>query len=86
MTLAFGLQSRPFSFQRLMDKILEGMGDFAEPFLDDVAVHFVNWEEHLEHLRKVFTAMYKPCLTIKAEKCKWEQAEVLYLGHMIRQG
>lgn len=86
VTLAFGLQSAPFSFQRLMDKILEGMNEFAEPFLDDVAIHSQNWEDHLNHLRQVFSAMHKAGLTIKANKCEWGKAQVVYLGHKIGQG
>lgn len=86
VTLAFGLQSAPFSFQRLMDKILEGMDEFAEPFLDDVAVHSMTWEDHLKHLKAVFSAMHNAGLTIKAEKCEWGKATVLYLGHVIGQG
>ncbi|XP_071057611.1 uncharacterized protein [Onthophagus taurus] len=86
VTLPFGLQSAPFSFQRLMDKILEGYNEFAEPYLDDIAIHSMTWKDHLKHLRLVFTAMHKAGLTIKAKKCEWGKAQVVYLGHKIGQG
>lgn len=47
VTMSFGLKNAPFCFSRLMDRALEGLEEFAVPYLDDVAVFSNEWESHL---------------------------------------
>lgn len=86
VTMAFGLKNAPFCFSRLMDRVLEGLEEFAVPYLDDVAVFSNDWESHLQHTRTVLERIKGAGLTIKAEKCQFGQARVTYLGHDIGQG
>ncbi|CAM5132822.1 unnamed protein product [Eretmochelys imbricata] len=52
--LPFGLRNAPATFQRLVDGLLAGLGEYAVAYLDDVAIFSDSWAEHLEYLQKVF--------------------------------
>ena len=49
----FGLKNAPPFFQRLMDRVLQGLS-FARCYIDDIIVWSNNLQEHLEHLQEVF--------------------------------
>ena len=53
-TMPFGLMGAPSTFQRLMDKVLEDVHQFAAAYLDDVIIHSDTWEQHVQHLMHVF--------------------------------
>ncbi len=55
--MPFGLHGAPTTFQRLMDKVLQGCEHCSATYLDDVVVFSLTWEEHLEHLRQVLGAI-----------------------------
>jgi len=44
------------------------------------------WEEHLEHLRAVLTALQQAGLTLKLPKCQFGLKEVKHLGRIIGGG
>ena len=41
--MPFGLQGAPATFQRMVDKILNGLNDFARAYIDDVIVFSRSW-------------------------------------------
>ncbi|CAM5122840.1 unnamed protein product [Eretmochelys imbricata] len=41
--LSFGLQNAPTTFQRLVDGLLAGLGEYAVTYLDDVAIFLDSW-------------------------------------------
>lgn len=84
--LSFGLKNAPYCFSGLMDKVLQGMEDFALPYLDDIAIFSSSWVDHVKHLRAVLCRLREANLTVKAAKCQLGRAEVAYLGHVIGQG
>lgn len=86
VTMSFGLKNVPFCFSRLMDRVLEGLSEFALPYLDDVAVFSDDWPTHLGHIRQVLERFRTAGLTVKAEKCQLGRACVTYLGHTIGRG
>lgn len=51
--LSFGLKNAPYCFSSLMDQVLQGLGDFALLYLDDVAIFSNTWEEHVNNLPTV---------------------------------
>ena len=51
------------TFQRLIDKIMEGL-DFVFVYLDDILISSVDEEEHRHHLRDVFNRLHLAGLTI----------------------
>lgn len=64
-----------------MDKVLGGL-PFCFIYLDNVLAS-TSGEEHLHHLRKVFTRLRENCLSINRDKCTRAADSVIYLGHVI---
>ncbi|CAM5151673.1 unnamed protein product [Natator depressus] len=84
--LPFGLRNAPATFQKLVDSLLVGLGEYAITYLDNVAIFSDSWAEHLEHLQKVFERIREAGLTVKAKKCQIGLNRVTYLGHQVGQG
>ncbi|CAM4676932.1 unnamed protein product [Caretta caretta] len=63
--LPFGLRNAPATFQRLVDGLLAGLGEYAVAYLDDVAIFSDSWADHLEHLQKVLERIREAGLTVK---------------------
>ncbi|CAM5150134.1 unnamed protein product [Natator depressus] len=84
--LPFGLRNALTTFQRLVDGLLVGLGEYAVAYLDDVAIFSDSWADHLEHLQKVLERIREAGLTVKAKKCQIGLNRVTYLGHQVGQG
>ncbi|CAM4642153.1 unnamed protein product [Lepidochelys kempii] len=84
--LPFGLRNAPTTFQRLVDGLLAGLGEYAVAYLDDVAIFSDSWADHLEHLQKGLERIREAGLTVKAKKCQIGLNRVTYLGHQGGQG
>ena len=81
--MPFGLCNAPATFQRLMQKVLAGLGDFCGVFIDDIVVFSDSVEEHLEHLRRLFARLRRAHLKLHPVKCRFVKRRVVYLGHVI---
>ena len=79
--MPFGLSGAPSSFQRLMDKTLQGL-PFVTIHLDDILVHSKNEDTHKEHLDIVFKRLLDAGLTLRGVKCHTGMSNVQYLGHV----
>ncbi len=66
--MPFGLRNAGNTFQRMMDRILAGLS-FVFCYLDDIIIASRDEQEHLEHLREVFSRLREAGLVINAEKC-----------------
>ncbi|GFV30618.1 retrovirus-related Pol polyprotein from transposon 17.6 [Trichonephila clavipes] len=86
LRLPFGLKNAPYYFSRLMANLLRNCEDFAVPYLDDIAIFSLAWDDHLKHLKDVFDRLRSAKLHIKSSKCQFAQAFVKYLGHLVGQG
>lgn len=84
--MPFGLQGAPACFQRLMDRVLAGVHEFAAAYLDDVVIFSHNWSDHCDHLRQVLGRIREAGLTINPKKCALGKKEVSYLGYVIGSG
>ncbi|GFW63845.1 retrovirus-related Pol polyprotein from transposon 297 [Trichonephila clavipes] len=69
-----------------MANLLRNCENFAVPYLDDIAIFSLAWEDHLKHLKDVFDRLRSAKLHIKPSKCQFAQAYVKYLGHLVGQG
>ncbi|GFW47162.1 retrovirus-related Pol polyprotein from transposon 17.6 [Trichonephila clavipes] len=69
-----------------MANLLRNCEDFAVPYLDDIAIFSLAWDDHLKHLKDVFDRLRSAKLYIKPSKCQFVQAYVKYLGHLVGQG
>ena len=84
--MPFGLQGAPATFQRMMDRMIRGMEEFAASYIDDLVVYSRTWEEHLSHIRQVLQRLRDAGLTAKARKCQFGMEQCLYLGHLVGSG
>jgi hypothetical protein len=84
--LPFGLRNAPATFSRLVIKVLKGLEHFCGAYLDDVITFSDTWEEHLQHLKAVFSRIRDAGLTLNRAKCDFACAELDYLGHHVGRG
>ena len=84
LVMPFGLCNAPSVFQRLMTYVLQDfLDDFVAVYIDDVVIYSKTFEEHLEHLEKVFKKLRESNLMIKLTKCKFAESDIKYLGHKV---
>ena len=81
--MPFGLQGAPATFQRMMDKLLDGWGHFANAYLDDLVVFSSPWPEHMQHH---IQRLQEAGLTVKPRKCQLGMTKCVYLGHIVGGG
>ena len=79
--MPFGLSGAPGSFQRLMNNVCGDL-PFVTTYLDDLLVHSMSKEEHLQHLHVLFQKMSAAGLTFRGSKCHIGLSQVTYLGHV----
>jgi len=85
--MPFGLRNSPATFQKFMDKLLQGAEEYAESFVDDLATCTqTTWSDHLIHLRNVLTRLAKANCTVKPDKIQLATGRLIYLGHEVRPG
>jgi hypothetical protein len=82
LCMPFGLCNAGQSFQRLIDKVLQGL-NFAFKFLDNIIAASVNEEEHFQHLQLIFTRLQEHGLVINLSKCEFGRKSINFLGHQI---
>src|SRR6185295_5014866 len=56
---------------------------FVVVYLDDTIVYSKTFDEHLEHLRRVFTRIRKAGLRLNIVKCNFWMQSLPFLGHII---
>jgi hypothetical protein len=84
--MCFGLKGAPATFQRLMNRVLNGInGSRAFVYLDDIIVIGATLEEHTTRLREVFERLRQYNLQLQPPKCEFLRKEVNYLGHVITE-
>ncbi|KAK4309250.1 hypothetical protein Pmani_007956 [Petrolisthes manimaculis] len=82
--MPFGLCNAPGCFERLMEKVLEGMQwKKALVYLDDVIVFGRTFEEELGRLEEVLQRLRDANLKLSPKKCLFFQHEVPFLGHIV---
>ena len=86
LKMPFGLKNAPSHFQRVMERVLRPVASFCAVYIDDIIVFSDSWEQHLEHLRRVFQCFREAGLTAKPSKCSFGMTSLEYLGHKIGSG
>jgi len=83
--MPFGLKNAAQTFQRLMDSVLRDL-PFVFVYLDDILVASTLVEEHLSHLRALFTRLSQYGLIINPAKCQFGVFDIDFLGHRVTKG
>ncbi len=82
MRMPFGLRNSDQTFQRLMDKVLQGLeGVFC--YLDDILVTSADKQQHLLHLAALFQRLQEEGLVLNVQKCHFGASSVEFLGHRV---
>ena len=81
--MPFGLQGAPAVFQRMVDKILNGLNAFASAYIEDVIVFSGMWRDHLQVVLK---KIQEGGLTVKRKKCQFGMSDCRYVGNIIGSG
>ena len=85
--MPFGACNAPSYFERLMEKVLEGLQwKFALVYLDDVLVFGGTFEEELERLEEELCSLRGANLGLNPRKYTFFQHEVPFFGHFVRRG
>ena len=74
--------SAPAIFQKLMDKVLQGL-EGVLCYIDDILVSTKDEASHFQLLEEVFKRLEQHGFRLKQEKCKFLLPVIEYLGHQI---
>ncbi|GFS89105.1 retrovirus-related Pol polyprotein from transposon 297 [Trichonephila clavipes] len=66
--MMFGLVCAPYYFFKLMAQVLEGLEQFALPYIDDIAIFSQGWKDHVKHIDIVLGRLRKAGLKVKPSK------------------
>lgn len=80
--MSFVLRNAPATVQRLMNRVVSG----CAVYLDDLIVCTDTWEQHLEHVRALFSRLAEAHLTVSLAKCEFGKATVVSLGREVGHG
>ena len=84
--MPFGVMNAPAVFQRLMQRVLMKLKvseEFTAVYLDDIIIFSKTLQDHLKHLKTVFSCLREASLKLKPIKCRFICQEVEYLGHIV---
>ena len=82
--MLFGLVRAPRTFQRLMDKVIQGLEyETALCYIDDIIVFGPTIDSVLDRMTVVLERLRAAKVKLKAKKCVLFAKKVKYLGHMI---
>lgn len=87
LVMFFGLTNSPATFQNMMNDLfrdLVGKG-VVIVYMDDILIFTKTLEEHREVTRQVLDILKSNNLSLKPEKCEWEQKKIVYLGLVISE-
>ena len=68
--MPFGLCNAPATFQRVMQRMLSGLDEFCNVYIDDILVFSRNLGEHKKHLEIVFERLRNYNLKLHPTKCQ----------------
>ncbi len=82
--LPMGITSAPEHFQSQMREILADCENVC--LMDDILVWGATESEHDKNLAKVLEKLRAANVTLNAEKCRFRQSSIKFLGHFISKG
>ena len=82
--MSFGLANAPQIVQWFIDTVLHCFNLFCA-YIDDLLTASNSLEKHYQHLEMVFLRLDEYCVVINPSKYRLGQAEINFLGHLIRK-
>ena len=80
----FGLCNAPATFERLMDRVLQGLlRSRCLVYLDDIISFGTTFDDSLDNLTLIFERLRSYGLQLKSTKCHLFQSSVPFLGHVV---
>ena len=83
--LPMGFKNSPPTFQKVMSDTLKSCRSFSLVYLDDIIVYSKSYDEHLDHLKQIFTALSDSNFALNPLKCELLVQQIDYLGHTINK-
>ncbi len=80
--MPFGLKNALAKFQKVMDRVLAGLG-FAKCYIDNIIVFSLTQGGHMHHLWEVFARLKEHNLKLHPGKYWFFHIQVEYQGHII---
>ncbi|GFW25971.1 retrovirus-related Pol polyprotein from transposon 17.6 [Trichonephila clavipes] len=74
------------TFQKTMDNALLLHRKYCRSYIDDVAIYSTTWDEHLDHIAKVFKFLKEVGLKVNLKQCALGRKSVKFLGHIVGSG
>jgi len=87
LVMPFGLTNAPATFQTLVNNILRPFLDkFVVVYLDNITIYSNSFIEHMQHIKQVLEVLRQHQLYAQPHKCKFNQAEIQFCGHIVGNG
>ena len=86
VVMPMGLLTAPASFQRWMEKSLEGFEGITLIYLDDVLVFSQDEQQHKADVRKVLERFREKKMFVKLGKSEFAKQAIQFLGHVVSKG
>ena len=87
LAMPIGLKNAGSTFQRMMDKVLEGLvGEICFVYLDDIIIFSEDVESHEGRVKQVLDRLKSNGLQIKLKKCEFIRPTIRFLEHIISYG
>ena len=81
--MPMGLSTAPASFQRWMERSLEGLEEKTLVYLDDVLVFSAEEQQHKEDVRQVLQRFRENKMFVKLGKSEFAKEAIQFLGHVV---
>ncbi|XP_014214054.1 uncharacterized protein LOC106643429 [Copidosoma floridanum] len=79
---SLGLRNATQTMQRTMDQLLRKLS-FVKTYIDDILVASQTHEEHLQHLRQLFTVLKQAGFKVNLAKCTFSKPQVIFWGFQV---